>query len=522
MQYNFISNNKIIIADKINFIQKELLIDVDVPFLFVGIMNDFLTNEPQYYYNKDVENEVFNNLNILYNQDNEIFIDAFYKYLYKFFHSINSYYNILDLYTEFDDVGFDDEIKTKAYYLPIITQLMEFCLNHFYRGISSITGDLKGKDYESQNTLGKLKNLLSKSYPKLLEIDIDFRDAISHGSIEINSDKITYSFAEKGTRELIYKEFKFYELDSIKNKLFDISSGALVGLFKFIIQNNIINEKNIFNIDERTTFEILKLFLHNENIKVKSFSKSIVGSSQFNIDLNIKDIDDTNKIIHILVLVAKIIFLVFPNYERYLISYKHQFSIEGMIRFENKQLQDIILDDNISNIDKIISKDSAPFIPDIQNTSTDNRSYKFYTFPKISGKNWKVILLRDISVEGIKRFEAKLIIDDKKISKKYIENLLFQVTKKIRILENKSNPITKIKYGKIEADLVRLIVFYKTNIRDSFSLLQNNENFICLTHYYKSKSVTRIQVPFQNNYIFEELKKFDIYWNKRFINANTK
>jgi len=101
MQYNFISNNKIIIADKINFIQKELLIDVDVPFLFVGIMNDFLTNEPQYYYNKDVENEVFDNLNILYDKDNEIFIDAFYKYLYKFFHSINSYYNILDLYAEF-------------------------------------------------------------------------------------------------------------------------------------------------------------------------------------------------------------------------------------------------------------------------------------------------------------------------------------------------------------------------------------------------------------------------------------
>ena len=66
--------------------------------------------------------------------------------------------------------------------------------------------------------------------------------------------------------------------------------------------------------------------------------------------------------------------------------------------------------------------------------------------------------------------EADLIIESRDITKQEIDNLLFQVTKKIRLLENKNNPITKIKHGKIEADIVRLKVFYKSRSRD-FSLL---------------------------------------------------
>lgn len=515
-QYNYISNNKVELSDKISFIQEELSINTPIQLLFIGILNDLLINEPQYYYNKDVEQEVYNNLNALYSQDSEKFRDSFYKYQYNFFHSINSYYNVLDLFNEFDDVGFDNETKTKMYYLPIITQLMEFCLNHFYRGVASITGDLKGKDYVAQNTLGKLKNLLYENYPNLLDIDIDFRDAISHGTVEISSDKIIYSYTEKRTRKLVFKELKSHEINDLKNQLIDISTGAIIGLFRFLIKQNILNEQYLEKADEKINFELLKLFLHNENVKVKSFSKGNIGSSQLNIHIDIKNINDKNQIIHLLVLVGKIMYATFNNYERYFISYSHPFSINGFISLENSKLKNSLYEDNLSKIDAIISPDLGILIPDVQKTTLDNRSYKFHTFPRISGKNWEVTLLRDNSIESIKRFEARLIIHEKNIAKKEIENLLFQVTKKIRVLENKSNPKTKIKNGIIEAELVRLLVFYKTHERNSFSLFKSNENFICLAHYYKSKLVSKIEVPFQDNYTFENLKKLDIYWNKNY------
>ena len=528
IQYNAYSNNKIELIDKIESIQKQLSIKKPIGILFIGILNDFLTNEPQYYYNRDVEKEVFENLNILFTKNNDKFRDSFYKYQDRFFHAINSYYHILDLYNEFDDVDFDNETKTKIYYLPIITQLMEFCLNHLYRGIAYIKGDFESKNYTSQNTLGKLKNILYKDYPNFLDIDIDLRDAISHGTVEIFEDKLIYSYIEKGTRELVSKELDLYKLNNIKNHLLDIASGAILGLLKFIIEQDIFDSSYLEKQDEKISFELLKMILHNENIKVKSFSRNKIGSSQLNIHLVIKNIDDTNQIIHLLILVSKITYVTFNNYDRYFINYKHPFSIEGFLTLENSKLKNILYEDDISKIDNIISHDLGIMIPDIQKNNLDNRSYKFQIFPKISGKNWEVSFIKDISIEGIKRFDTRLIVDNEHISKREIESLIFQVIKKIKILENKANPITKIKYGKIEADVVRLTIFYKTYKRDSFSLFQDNEAFICLVHYYKSKKIQRIRVGFLDNYNYEQLKKFDIwninifdvFWNKRYLNRS--
>jgi len=517
IQYNSSSNNKIDLSGKIDLISSKFSIDNNLPFFYIGILSDFIINEPQYYHSKSVENEVLIGLNALYDKDKDKFLSVFYAYMDKFFYSLNSYYNILDLYNEFDDIGLEDVTKAKIYYIPLITQLMEYCLNHFYRGIVSIEGEFKNKDYTTQNTLGKLKNILANNYPSLLNIDIDFRDALSHGMLDIKNDKIDYSYTEKGTRETIFKELKHYDLEEYKNSLLDIASGALVGLFVFMTQKGIVNNEYLASIDEKMTFEFFKLFLHNENIRVKSYSKGVIGSSQFNIHIDIKNINDRNQLIHLFVLINKVMFVSFPGYERYFINYTHPYGIGGMVSFEKEQIEEMMLTDDISELDYIIGKyDSLLLIPDIQDISQDSRSYKFHTFPRISGKDWEVFQLQDISNESTKRFKAKLIIDKENISKNEVEKLLFQVSKKIRVLENKSNPQTKIKYGKIEADLVRIEVFYKMHERGKFSLLQNNNKFICFVHYYKSKSVTKIEVPSQDNYIFENLKKFDIFWNKGF------
>jgi len=510
-------NKKKTLSEKIDNVLSTFSIKNDLPNFYIGILNDFIDNEPQYYYNKDVKNEIIKNLNLLYNQDREKFIDVFYKNIDKFFYSLNSYYSILDLYNEFDDIGIENITKSKIYYIPIITQLMEYCLNHFYKAIASIEGDFKNKDYTTQNTLGKLKNILANKYPNLLNIDIDFRDALSHGMLDIKNDKIEYSYTEKGTRETIFKELEYYDLENYKNSLIDIASGALLGLFLFMTQKEIINNEYLATTDEKMTFEFFKLFLHNENIKVKSYSKGVIGSSQFNIHIDIKNINDKNQIIHILVLISKVMFISFPDYERYFINYTHPYSIDGMVSFEKEQLKKMLLTDDIPELDRIIGNyNSLLLIPDIQDISQDSRSYKFHTFPKIFGKDWEVLQIKDISVESIKRFEAKLIINKKNISKDEVKKLLFQVSKKIRVLENKSNPQTKIKYGKMEADLVRIEVFYKMNERDKFALLQNNDRFICFMHFYKSKFVPKIGVAFQDNYIFEKVKKFEFFWSKGF------
>ncbi len=523
-QYNIVSNN-VNLVDKVTVIKDAFSLDEEnIQLFFIGILYDFIKTQPQYFFNRDVENEVWHRLDDLFSQDNEKFSKAFFEQQNNLFNALNLYHHILETYNELDDVAFDTSTKIKIYYLPIITQLMEFCLNHLYRFILYVEDDfVVGKNYKEQNKLGSLKSSLNKlNYKFLTDIDIDFRNAISHGQVELNGDEVIYSYKEHGTREEVFKTIKSYELEEIKNNLFDIASGCIVGIIKVLMKNNVINEIYLSTIDQKITQEYVKLFLHNENVRVKTFSKGVVGATQLNIHIAIKNIDDKNQIIHLLVLIGKILYIVFPEYERYFINYTHPYSIGGMISFENSQLHKMHKEEWVTKLDDYLSKESSILIPDIQNTNVDNRSYKFQVFPKIYGSGWEAIQIKDISLDGIKRFDAKILVEDSLITKEAVEKLLFQVVSKIRILENQANPITKIKHGIVEADVVCISVFFKSNERKRFALLKSNTDFICTVHYYKSKSVPRIQLGFEDNFEFEQLKKFDIFWNVNFRNKLNK
>lgn len=519
-QYNVVSNNTNLV-DKINTIKDKFSMSEDnIQLFFIGILYDFIKMQPHYYFARDVENEVFENLDNLFLQDSEKFSTAFCQQENNLFSAINLYHHILETYNELDDVAFDESTKIKIYYLPVITQLMEFCLNHLYRFVLYIEDDfVTGKDYKKQNKLGSLKESLNKlNYKSLTNIDIDLRNAISHGQVEINGDEIIYFYKEHGTREEVFKVIKSYEFEEIKNDLLDIASGCILGIIKVLMKNNVVNAGYLSAIDEKMTQEYVRLFLHNENIRVKTFSKGIIGTTQLNIHIDIKNINDKNQIIHLLVLIGKILYIVFPEYERYFIKYTHPYSIGGMISFENSQLNKMSKEESVTRLDDYLSKQSAILIPDIQDTNVDNRSYKFQVFPKIYGTGWEAIQIKDISLDGIKRFDAKILVEDSLITKETVVKLLFQAVSKIRVLKNQSNPITKIKHGTVEADVVCISVFFKSNERKRFALLKSNTSFICTVNYYKSKSVPKIQLGFEDNFEFEQLKKFDIYWNVNFAN----
>lgn len=519
-QYNIVSNNTMLV-DKLKDIKDNFSLNQDnIQLFFVGILYDLIKTQPQYYFNRNVENEVFNSLNTLFLKDQEKFYKAFFEQQNNLFNAINSYHHILETYNELDDVSFNESTKIKIYYLPIITQLMEFCLNHLYRFILYIEDDfVVEKNYKKQNTLGSLKNSLNKlNYKFLTNIDIDFRNAISHGQVELNDNKIIYSYKEYNTREDIFKTIAFEELEEIKNNLIDTASGCIIGIIKVLMKNNVINEHYLSNIEEKIFQEYVKLFLHNENVRVKTFSKGIIGTNQLNIDINIQNINDKNQIIHLLILIGKMLYIVFPIYERYFIRYTHPYSISGAISFDKSILDKMSKEEAVTKLDDYLSKESFILIPDIQDVNVDNRSYKFQVFPKIYGIGWETIQIKDISIEGIKRFNARIIVEDRLITKESIEKLLFQAVTKIRVLKNQINPITKIKYGPVEADVVRISLFFKSNERKKFSLLKGNSDFICTVNYYKSKSIPKIDLGFEENFKFEQLKKFDIYWNINFIN----
>ena len=116
-QYNIVSNNANLV-DKVNIIKDTFSLNEEhIQLFFIGILYDFIKTQPQYYFNRDVENEVFHRLDNLFLQDNEKFSKAFFEQQNNLFNAINLYHHILETYNELDDVAFDTSTKIKIYYL---------------------------------------------------------------------------------------------------------------------------------------------------------------------------------------------------------------------------------------------------------------------------------------------------------------------------------------------------------------------------------------------------------------------
>jgi len=516
--YSYYSNNE----QELNYneISNEFSIEEDKLLIFFsGVLNSFKDIEPHRYYDDLVLIEVYERLEEMYNKNEENFYKYFYKYHHNFFNAINSYHKMIDLYNEFDDVDFERDIKTKIYIIPMITQTLEFCLNHFYRGIASILGEYKGKDNSSQKTLSQLRNALKSDFKSLIDIDVDFRNAISHGTLQ-EIIGITPSFMyeyvsgrDKKTNKNIIKtkEIKLDEVIKLKDKYLDISSGAILSLILFMNNKNILREDYLNKLEEYEKFDYVKLLLHSENVRIKSFSNGTIGTPQLNVHVSIKNINDTNKIYFICITILKILNNIFPNYDRYHLNYYHPYSIGGFISLSKEEIL------NINNGDTSLDNEGnfPGLLPPIQNQDIDYRAYRFYSFPKFKTNEWELKSIEDNSIEDYKRFKATVLILKENISKKEIENIVFQATSKIKSLENRRNPITPIKYGKVDADIVSLHIYYKTKKRNKIGYL-DNKSFICESQYYRTKSITHYS-HYPINTKKEVIKKWDIYWNKSFL-----
>lgn len=382
-EYIYYANNKTDVQQRIQSISSEFSIpENNLQLSFIGILNSFRDEEPLCYYNKNVYNEVYTILTNLYNDDSEKFYESFYKYQSNFFNAINSYNKIIDLYHEFDDIDFESDIKNTIYTFPIITQILEFCLNHYYRGIASILGDFKDKDNTQQKTLQQLKTALSKDFHHLINIDIDFRNAISHGTIQEIQDgfkiKFIYQYVarfDKNKKKILdYKTISLDNLTALKYQYLDISSGAIVGLVKFLNNNNILRDKYLVSLPENEIFQFIKMLLHSENIKVKTFSKDKTNISELNIHITVKDINDTMTIYFIMTLISKILYIHFPSYDRYFIYYTHPYSIAGMVSYSREQITSLITNPDMPVNDVFL------MLPEIQEQNIDYRAYRFHAF----------------------------------------------------------------------------------------------------------------------------------------------
>ena len=141
------------VEDDINLINKRTKLKGDIPLALVGLLRELCNDKPQYYWKRDVADEVSLLLENLFKENADYINKGLEISSIELFESIRAYENITKIITEIRDVSFEESFKTRIFRNPIFAQICEDFLMNLYRVLRNIINESSDKDYSNQNTL---------------------------------------------------------------------------------------------------------------------------------------------------------------------------------------------------------------------------------------------------------------------------------------------------------------------------------------------------------------------------------
>ena len=172
-------------------IGKVLKIKSDIPVALIGLFRELCFYKPQYYWKREVAEEVDKLLSTYINNEIEQFLKGFENSSTEFFESIRAYENITKTISEIRNVAFEESFKTRLFRNPIFGQICEDFLMNLYRVLKNIINEYTDKDYSNLNTLGQIIPCLVKNgFTKSSSVNLDLRNAVNHGNVFVDGDGV--------------------------------------------------------------------------------------------------------------------------------------------------------------------------------------------------------------------------------------------------------------------------------------------------------------------------------------------
>ena len=497
-------------------IGKALKIKSDIPIALIGLLRELCFYKPQYYWKREVAEEVDKLLSTYIDNGIEQFLRGFENSATEFFESIRAYENITKTVSEIRNVAFEESFKTRLFRNPIFGQICEDFLMNLYRVLKNIIDEYSDKDYSNLNTLGQVVPCLIKNgFTKSTSINLNLRNAVNHGNVFVDGNTVKYRFG-KSPKSYENASIKYWDYDNIIDQSYDIACGILVGILRVLVRNPVVIIKH-FDMSEYNAFQWFRLIYKNPKANILYLDKSQINEPQLNVNIE-TTIEDHDHLVFALIEIAKGAFMHFPNYERYFVGFTHNRSSSGFIRLTNEQLTE---SDEVAELYQMIIDAQDMLIMPILEQGINENAYKYHVFPKILSEFYKVIDTKDCSITDFKRLKATVILN-KRYKKRDIKNFLSKIVGEIVKLETPQNPYERTKFGNEEADIVFLNVFIDSPNRGKFNLFPDNTAFVCSTHYYKDKNCPRLKdggvmASLWNMYKKEKLgKNIQLAWNPKY------
>ncbi|AVQ12576.1 Threonine--tRNA ligase [Leptospira santarosai] len=390
---------------------------------------------------------------------------------------------------------------------------------NIYRALREVHQQFTAKDYSSQNTLGKIIPILqSLNYSEILKIDIDFRNALSHGNMSNENENLVYRFQKNNVENI--KSISGVEFDAKIIELLDIASASVVAFLKILALEPSILESALSSVDQDVRDIVIKLRFRSNKIRINDIQR-IENNKQINA-LCVSNVEDKESLCIQLYYIAMFMYLNYPNFSSYFVSYDHERTLCGYIRLKNSEVSELIEAVDSGNAHKLQTKHEK-MIYDIKDEVRNRLEYKYFQFPEIKERNhWRIGKIEDIGIEFHKRLKAILIIENGISDKEIIKSFILKSVNEMKNLYTPENPKHDRLFGDREVSAIFINVFKEQELRGEHNIFPSNENFICSITYYRDPEVPRLVYTgimkqlWEHEYILEDVDLIRVGWNPNF------
>lgn len=382
-----------------------------------------------------------------------------------------------------------EEMRAKIFTVSIWNDLLNSSYSDALKLYIKFYGEIEGKNQDQKTLTPQIYYLKKREYDKLIDLsDEGIRNAISHGGVRYSGqNKIDFSYTQGNVHNS--KSILTFDLKVNLQEIFDSTSAVCLSWIYYLCKTGTSIEKilasDIISDKSKNFFE--KIYFSTLNIECTSlYNINIMGDKDrvsFNMEFNHPDLSIIQR--YWIGINAALKIFETKNLRANDSVYVSFYSKRTMVSFF--RISSLTLSRLISNkinflqtIEEIGSEQMMWEVNDEIRNDTDDL---FRYYEEIETDNYKITEISDISLEDVKRMSAVVYLKNEE-NKFKTRKIIKEIVEYLKRVENFGNPTTKVKHGKIEADILYLTI-YKNEIRrgKSRELYPQNENFISYVQY---------------------------------------
>lgn len=497
----------------------------NIPSIYHPILYKYARNSQLKNWNEDIFE--YTNKKILSIQE-VIGKDELIATLLKNFHFlISSYESLLTIEERIllmDRFRGSEELKAKSYSISICNDLLNSSFTNILKTFIKFQSIIEGKDLTQKNLTSQIELLKTREFDPIVGLaDSDIRNAMSHGGVNVIGSNMFFHY-RRGKEHLI-KEMSVYQFKDNLFQIFDGISAVFLAFINYLCEENLSYDLFFKNedVDEVTESFFERLCLSTLLISCNRIWKTEIfkddgKKEQINIEFYNNELDNNSRLFFGIYTAERIYGIRNLHVNgSIMVNFSSPKTVNSFFIVENSEIKSLReATKSIEDVAYSIIKSGNVLL--FQENTEDRNVFEdlFRYYPDVDDEDFYITEIEDISNENQKRLKAIIYLKKAK-RKTHVKSVVKNVVNTMKKIENYGFSTHKVKYGKMDADILYFVI-YKHEVRrqDNRSLLPKNSNFVVQVQYDVLS-----KFPINNNLLENYVKKrregnVEYNWNPNF------